>query len=175
MRTTIHHLALLLFGCGVLLGGPACAAEFRSPRLNPDQDHIMAWVPADQAATAGVAQALVHLQLDKALRAAEAELCQGSWQLSPKTLERNRPQAVTAPASLGAQAAWYYRLSREAETPDDCGIVDRSTFQRTVSRHLPAWMVIQPAQRRSLWQQGHARAADIWINPNHPQTLALQQ
>ena len=99
MRMTIHHLALVLCSTCSMLPGLSAAAGLHNPvsRSETELDHIMAWVPADQAPTAGVAQALAHLSLDKALRAAEAELCNGTWQLSPRTMQQAKPRAVTAP------------------------------------------------------------------------------
>lgn len=160
MGRSTHHLGLLLIGGCLVGGGPLQADPGVDKTRHPALNHVIAWVPRHQAPTAGVAQAQVHLRLDQALRAAEAELCNGTWQLSPPHTYKTRPVAVTAPRALGAGAAWQYRLSQASLALDACPGVTPSTFQRSVSRHLPAWMVIQPAYQLSLWQQGEAIAAD---------------
>ncbi len=177
MRTTIHHLVLLLCSANAMLPGLSAATEPHTPIpvASMELDHVIAWVPVDQASTAGVAQALVHLSLDKALRAAEAELCHGTWQLSATTMVQVKPRPALAPAALGAHQAWYYRLSRVAQTPDACSDVDHDRFQRTISRHLPTWILIRPAHQLSLWQQGNTVAPGILNDPGDQQTVALQR
>jgi hypothetical protein len=163
MNRTTRPLGLLLLG--VALTAPLHADPVASQHgsLPEGLHHLIAWVPRHQAPTTGVAQALVHLQLDQALRTAEAELCNGAWQLSPPRSGKSHPIAATAPSPLGAGPAWYYRLSQGTFTLEACPGVNTAEFQRTVSRHLPAWMLIQPAYQLSLWQQGEAIASDPYV------------
>lgn len=160
MSRSTRRTGLLMMGGCLAMSGPLQADPGTATLQHQTLNHIIAWVPREQAPTAGVAQAQVHLHLDQALRAAEAELCNGTWQLSPTRPHKTRPVAVTAPLHLGAAPAWRYRLSQAEHALDTCPGVDLSTFQRTVSRHLPAWVVIQPAYRMSLWQQGETIALD---------------
>jgi hypothetical protein len=160
MSRSTHHLGLLLM-CGCLAMSGLLQADPISGNTNRQAlNHIVAWVPKQQALTSGVAQAQVHLHLDRALRAAEAELCNGTWQLSPARPFKTHPVAVTAPASLGAGPAWHYRLSQASVALDACPGVDAYAFQRSVSRHLPAWILIQPAYQLALLQQGESIAPD---------------
>lgn len=160
MNRTSHHLASLLLS-GLLATSGALLAEPHTGagHLSPAQDQIIAWVPRSQAPTAGVAQALVHLHLDRALRDAEAEHCAGAWQLATRP-HKSRPLSVSAPHALGAAPAWHYRLSQAEFTLDHCPGVDALEFQRSVSRHLPAWVLIQPAHQSNLLQQGKAIARE---------------
>lgn len=163
MNRTTHHLGPMLLACLLSLSGPL-QADSRADgatqgHLDQELHHVIAWVPREQAPTAGVAQALVHLHLDRALRTAEGELCSGAWQLGPRP-HKTRPVAVSAPRPLGAGPAWHYRLSQAEFRLDDCPGVEVADFQRSVSRHLPAWMLIQPAYQLGLWQQGEAIALE---------------
>lgn len=177
MNRTTHHLGVILLGSSLAMAdtlqaepGPGGNGQ---TGLAQELSHVIAWVPRAQAPTAGVAQALVHLHLDRALRAAEAELCNGAWQLGAPRPRKSQPVAASAPQTLGAGPSWHYRLSQAEVKLDRCPGVEPAEFQRSVSRHLPVWMLIQPAYRLSLLQQGQAVMPHPYLPAPHYQLAGL--
>jgi hypothetical protein len=177
MNRTTHHLGVILLGSSLALShtlqaenGPGGNGQADLAR---EMSHVIAWVPRSQAPTAGVAQALVHLHLDRALRAAEAEHCNGAWQLGAPRPRKSQPVAVSAPQPLGAEPAWHYRLSQVEVKLDRCPGVEPAEFQRSVSRHLPDWMLIQPAYHLTLLQQGQVVMPYSYLPARHYQLAGL--
>ena len=186
MRATTHNLMLLLLTTsGIWPGAMASAADGPAntriaahqtvPQSHTQLEHVIAWVPRHHARTAGVAQAMTHLALDKATRAAEADLCQGTWTLSAPVQQRVQPRAVQAPPELGGEAAWYYRLSRARNAMQDCRGVSSLAFQQALSRHLPHWILLRPAQQLSLLQNGKTLLPGVLADLGDASTLAYHQ
>jgi hypothetical protein len=145
------------------------------PSAHASLDQVIAWVPLDRAPTAGVAQAHIHVALRKAKRLAEAELCEGIWTLNRPARLQVKPRRATAPAAAGGGEAWFYRLSREPATGQVCAGVDSSTFLRTVSHHLPSWMLLRPAYQLSFYQQGRPVAPAAIPDPGRLQEVASRR
>lgn len=145
--------AVLCSGCAGF-GGNSNDATSELPSLSPGRNQIIAWVPRQQAQTASVAQAVAHIALTQAKQAAEAELCKGTWLFSGKHTRGESPQLSTAPAQLGGFDGWQVRINWEPQVTD-CGI-SAQTYARSVSKHLPTWMMTQSGQPLALYHQGIA-------------------
>lgn len=137
-------------GCSSLGGDAALRADL--PHLSPGRNQIIAWVPQAQAQTAGVAQALAHITLARAKKAAESELCGGTWMFSGRLQQDGTPRLSTAPAHLGGSRGWQVRISWDPQL-DECG-VSAQTYALNLSKHLPAWMMAQSGQPLALYHQG---------------------
>lgn len=108
---------------------------------------ILAWVPVEQAQTATVARALLHIRLAEAKREAEARLCNGHWVLAGETNDMQPPRRSTAPEPLGRFPAWHFVIRWQPRT-GGCGLdVSSSDYQRALARHLPDWMILQQPAR----------------------------
>lgn len=142
---------VLCGGCAGLGIGTNTADDLA---LSPGQNQIIAWVPREQAQTASVAQAIVHVALTRAKQTTEAELCQGTWVFSGKHQQIAPTQLSTAPASLGGFSGWHVRISWEPQL-DECGI-NAQSYARALSKHLPGWMMTQSGQPLALFHQGVA-------------------
>ncbi|MFN2309508.1 MAG: hypothetical protein ABR553_07205 [Gammaproteobacteria bacterium] len=145
-------VALLCGGCAGLGGDPGKYAEL--PALSPGRDQIIAWVPQDQAQTAGVAQALAHITLARAKKATEAELCGGSWVFAGRLQQAEAPRVSLAPVHLGGRPGWQVRIDWDPQLAE-CG-VGTQQYAQTLSRHLPAWMMAQTGQPLVLYHRGDA-------------------
>ena len=141
-------------GNGTATGRVDIPPERPIPYAHVSLDQIMAWVPADQAKTPGVAQATVHLSLNEARRKTEQELCAGTRTLTGPARQQVTPRILQAPEQLGGEESWFYRLSRQPMSLAECPGVDRKTFQTALSRHLPDWVVVRPAHEFRLLLRG---------------------
>lgn len=148
---TLAGLALSLCGGCSSLGGDSAQRD-DLPHLSPGRNQIIAWVPQAQAQTASVAQALAHITLAKAKKAAESELCGGAWMFSGRLQQDGAPQLSTAPAHLGGVSGWHVRISWDPQL-DECGVSGQS-YALNLSRHLPAWMMAQSGQPLALYHLG---------------------
>ncbi len=144
------------------------------PTLADSQQHIYAWVPSAEAATAGVAQAKVHILLSKARRAAEAELCQGHWNIHPGLQGSSPPLKAKAPQLLGGHVGWYYEIKGPALQLTSCPGIQPQQFHQAMSHHLPPWLLIQPAFQLSLLQEGKPLSGERVISPSKSSLLALK-
>ncbi|MBZ0071834.1 MAG: hypothetical protein WCY26_04950 [Thiohalobacteraceae bacterium] len=124
------------------------------PHLSPGHDLVLAWVPRERAQTGAVAEAAAHIALAKAKRAAEAELCGGTWLFSGTLEQDSRAVLAVAPESLGGFTGWQVRI-RWAPHVAECG-VSPQRYALAVSEHLPEWMMTQSSQPLALFHRGTA-------------------
>lgn len=122
------------------------------PPLVAGENQIIAWVPADQAQTAGVAEAMAHIALAQAKRATEHELCGGTWLFSGTLRQDSATELAQAPRQLGAFQGWSVRISWEPQL-SECGI-SAQRYAQALSTHLPSWMMAQSGQPLALYHRG---------------------
>lgn len=158
--------ALVISGCSGLSNQAALDSNQAAAAMRPNQ--VMAWVPADQARTPTVARAMVHIALGNAKQATEQQLCQGEWIFTGDVEETEAPNRGLAPANLGGFSAWQYRIAWSPELPD-CPQASAEEYYRTLSSHLPSWMLVQFGTEATLYRQGVAV-----VNTETPR-LALQR
>ena len=143
---------LLALGLGSASGGEATpGAAFQYPQY----DEVVAWVPAGKAATAAIAQGVVHIELYRARRHAADTLCDNGAPPHGRLVHRDGPYPVQLPAKTGK--AWLYRLARVSS--DRICNTTNATFLRTLSSFLPEWIVVRGANRKVAWRQGKAVTA----------------
>jgi len=141
-------------GCGCALAGHDGAESTASPAYRVDGgNQVVAWVPQSQAATATVAQAVAHIALADAKRAAEAELCNGAWMLSGELHQEQAPELSLAPETLGGNRGWHVQISWDPQLAE-CGL-NAHRYAQALSRHLPAWMMTLSGQPLALYHQGN--------------------
>lgn len=119
------------------------------------RNQIVAWVPVDQAQTPTVVRARMLVALGKAKKTTERELCAGQWVFTGNVDESAPPQRGQAPQVLGAYAAWQYRIHWNPALPD-CGNITSRDYFRTLSAHLPNWVVVQSGAEQTIYHQGMA-------------------
>lgn len=124
------------------------------PYLSPGHNLVLAWVPRERAQTGAVAEAVAHIALAKAKKAAEAELCGGTWLFSGTLEQDGRAALATAPEPLGGFTGWEVRIRWEPRLAD-CG-VSAQRYALAVSAHLPEWMMTQSGQPLALFHRGTA-------------------
>ncbi len=115
------------------------------PASTPGLDHYIAWVPAEAAQTASVAEALVHISLQQARERVSEEMCEGQAIARGIVAEKHGPVAVRNPASMGATPAWYYRISQRPGL-QGCGAESANNLQRAIQSSLPAWISVTPGK-----------------------------
>ena len=143
-----------LLGCGCVLASNNGADSTVTLAYSMDgRNQVVAWVPQNRAKTASVAQAIAHIALADAKRAAEAELCNGTWMLSGRLHQEQAPELSLAPETLGGNHGWHIRISWNPQL-DECGL-SAHTYALTLSRHLPAWMMTLSGQPLALYHQGN--------------------
>ncbi len=146
-------LAALLGGCASQ--GPGTEADASLPAVELGRNQVLAWVPRGQAETPAVARAMAHVALGEAKRRTEAELCGGTWIFTGDVTEVRTPAPEAAPALLGGFRAWHYRIDWNPELPE-CPHTDAATYYRTLSRHLPDWMMLQTPAPIAMYHRGEA-------------------
>ncbi len=119
------------------------------PAENPMLDHYIAWVPRDQAQTAGVAEAMAHISLVNAREQAASQLCAGQWTMQGRVVENIGPLPAMAPEEAGGYPAWYYRISHLPGL-EGCHDADSQSLYRAVQVNLPDWMEIKAAAATAL-------------------------
>jgi len=149
----LSGILMILVACLAAAGGAASAAPF----LYPGHDEVIAWVPAEQAETAAIARGLVHIELHRARQLAAQSLCEGSCPPDGRLIHRDGPHLI--PPSGKGTGVWMYRLARVPQ--DSICNIDKATFLRAVSSHLPPWIVIRGANHSIAWRQGRAITAGI--------------
>lgn len=113
------------------------------PAAAPELDHYSAWIPENQAPTATVAQAMMHVALGKARLQAGDQLC--GTRLPPAQLvDRVGPLRVKQTSGQDGSSFWYYRISQEPVLPG-CADIDRTEQYRALQDHLPDWVRLSPA------------------------------
>ena len=148
-----------LMGCGCALAGNDGAESTASLGYRVDGgNQVVAWVPQSRATTATVAQAVAHIALADAKRAAEAELCNGTWMLSGDLHQDQAPELSLAPETLGGDRGWHVRISWDPQLAE-CGL-DADSYAQALSRHLPAWMMTLSGQPLALYHQGNRLLTD---------------
>jgi hypothetical protein len=125
---------------------------------DPHLDHIFAWMPRDRAQTATVAEALVHIELSRAMGAVGKTLCSGDWLIRGTSVSSVGPYPSTAPAMLGGYPAWYYHISLEPGIAG-CPALPEETLYREFGNRLPTWIIVRAASLQASEQPGTAVTA----------------
>jgi hypothetical protein len=154
---------LLLPGCATqgpvpepgAAGKPAVGLDIA--RADPHLDHVFAWIPRDRAKTASVAEALVHIELGRAMDEIGTTLCGGGWPINGPPVESLGPYPVMAPPALGGYPAWYYHLSHEPGFAG-CAAVPAATLYRELDDRLPPWIRVRAAASQTGAASGTAMA-----------------
>ncbi len=160
-RRTSSHIALLgllllTSGCSMAPWQPAARLmEAPAGYYAPGDPQIIAMVPQRLAPTAAAARAAAMDRLTRAKHAAERELCQKRWVFSGHIREYESPHAVVVGAP-GTHRAWRLRLGWQPDTTV-CGL-SRDHYLVQLSRHLPAWMMLQGASPLAFYHQGRRRS-----------------
>lgn len=118
------------------------------PAADPVLDHYIAWVPLQQAQTAGIARAMTHITLVNARQQVTAELCGDTPVIKQPATDHVGPFRTRAPRTVGAYPAWYYRISQPPGL-HGCTATDKKRFQAAVASRLPAWINIQTATNQA--------------------------
>lgn len=134
-----------------------------NPGVTDNYDQITAHIPHHRAAIASVALAEVNTILLSAKKNAERALCQGHWTPSGELLQLVGPVVVEP---RPGHKTWLYQSLRRAH-PLTCDRVSRAQFFLEMSRHLPAWISIQPAGQATAFRQGV-------VQPLPPSHLAVR-
>jgi hypothetical protein len=127
---------------------------------DPNLDHIFAWIPRDRAQTATVAEALVHIELGRAMDEVGRTLCGGDWLINGATVNSIGPHPSTAPAILGGYPAWYYHISHEPGLAG-CTALPEETLYRELGKRLPSWITVRAASLQVSGQPGTAIPATL--------------
>jgi hypothetical protein len=122
---------------------------------DPHLDHIFAWMPRDRAQTAAVAEALVHIELGRAMDEVGKSLCGGDWLVNGASVDSIGPYLSTAPAILGGYPAWYYHLSLESGLAGCPSLPEEKLYQE-LGKRLPPWMTVRAASLQVGGQPGTA-------------------
>jgi hypothetical protein len=134
-------------GCSTLRApaiSPDMAVTTAIPPADQALDHIIAWVPAEQAQTAAVARAMTHISLGNARVHASRKMCGGIGLRQGHVTERVGPLPALSPASQGGKLAWYYRISQQPGL-SGCGNHNSASLYRAMQEELPGWISIEPA------------------------------
>lgn len=113
------------------------------PATDPSLEHVIAWIPLEQAQTAAVAEAMTHIALRAAHDRVSRDLCRQRVSRSAQVLERHGPVATEQPAVRGGGPAWYYRISL-APGHSGCRDVQPAAYNRTLATRLPEWLILEP-------------------------------
>lgn len=139
----------------ISLGGQVCAApapELPAALIMPDHDQVIARMPGAEARIAPVMLAKLNSALHQAKKQAADVLCRGHWLPDGERFLQIGP----TPATLDdGTRVWAYQAARRA-LPLACDQVSRAQFFLEMSRHLPAWVTIQPAGQLTAYRQGSA-------------------
>jgi hypothetical protein len=127
---------------------------------DPHLDHIIAWIPRDRAQTAAVAEALVHIELGRALDDVGKSLCGGDWLINGASVDSIGPYPSTAPAILGGYPAWYYHTSHEPGLAG-CPALPEETLYRELGNRLPPWITVRAASLQVSGQPGTTITATL--------------
>lgn len=106
-------------------------------------DQYSAWIPASDAPTASVAQAMVHVALGEARQRAGTQLCGYSLQTG-EIIESTGPLRVMRTNGLRTKQYWYYRISQQPGLPG-CGNADEKPSYQALRDALPRWIELSPA------------------------------
>ena len=127
---------------------------------DPHLDHIFAWIPRDRAQTATVAEALVHIELGRAMDEVGKSLCGGDWLINGASVDSIGPYPSTAPTILGGYPAWYYHISHEPGLTG-CPALPEETLYRELGNRLPPWITVRAASLQVGGQPGTAITATL--------------
>jgi len=129
-------------------------------QADPHLDHIFAWIPRDRAPTATVAEALVHIELGRAMDEVGRSLCGGDWLINGASVDSIGPYLSTAPAILGGYPAWYYHISLDPGLAG-CPALPEETLYRELGNSLPPWITFRAASLQVSGQPGTAITATL--------------
>jgi hypothetical protein len=157
---------VLLSGCTTqgtvpesgLAGKSAVGADITP--ADPHLDHVFAWIPRDRAKTAAVAEALVHIELGRAMGEVGKTLCGGGWPINGPPVESFGPWPAMAPPALGGYPAWYYHLSQKPGFAG-CAAVPNAALYRELDARLPPWISVRAATPQISSRSGGEIAATV--------------
>jgi hypothetical protein len=134
-------------GCSTMQA-PAITTDMAAltviPPANPALDHFIAWIPVEQAQTASVAEAMMHISLGNARARMSQQHCGGTSLRQGHVIEKLGPLPALSPATRGGKPAWYYRISQQPGH-FGCQHLNSASLYRAMQQELLDWISIEPA------------------------------